>query len=276
MSDQTITYESRGPVALLTLNRPARLNAMNADLLGELNAAMDVFEAGEGARALVLTGAGSAFSSGFDLKAQLDARPEGVAGWRPTLEYDFDTVMRFWRCPKPTIAAVHGVALAGGCELALACDVTIAAEGTLFGEPELRFGAGIVVMILPWLIGPKQAKELLLTGNDKITAARALAIGLINRIEPEGEHVEAALAMARDLAVMDPAAVAATKRAINNGLDIKGMAQAMQTALDADVLIEGEGSSIRREFTAVARKDGLKAALAWREARFAKARAGET
>jgi len=82
--------------------------------------------------------------------------------------------------------------------------------------------------------------------------------------------------MARDLAVMDPAAVAATKRAINNGLDIKGMAQAMQTALDADVLIEGEGSSIRREFTAVARKDGLKAALAWREARFAKARAGET
>ncbi len=276
MSFQTITYETRGPVGLLTLNRPERLNAMNAELLGELNAAMDAFEADEKARALVLTGAGAAFSSGFDLKAQLDDMPEGVAGWRPTLQTDFDTVMRFWRAPKPTIAAVHGVALAGGCELALACDITIAAEGTLFGEPELRFGAGIVVMILPWLTGPKQAKELLLTGNDRISAGRALAIGLINRITPEGDHVEAALAMARDMAVMDPAAVAATKRAINNGLDIKGMKPAMQAALDADVLIEGEGSALRREFTAVARKEGLKAALAWREARFAKARAGET
>jgi enoyl-CoA hydratase len=276
MAYQTVTYETRGPVGLLTLNRPERLNAMNADLLGELNAAMDAVEADEQIRALVLTGAGAAFSSGFDLKAQLDDMPEGVAGWRPTLEYDFDTVMRFWRCPKPTIAAVHGVALAGGCELALACDVTIAAEGALFGEPELRFGAGIVVMILPWLTGPKQTKELLLTGNDKITAERALAIGLINRVVPEGGHVEAALAMARDMAVMDPALVAATKRAINQGLDIKGMAQAMQAALDADVLIEGEGSSLRREFTAVAREGGLKAALAWREARFAKARAGET
>ena len=276
MRFQTITYETRGPIGLLTLNRPERLNAMNAELLGELNAAMDAFEADEGTRVLVLTGAGSTFSSGFDLKAQLDDMPGGVAGWRPTLQTDFDTVMRFWRCPKPTIAAVHGVALAGGCELAVASDITIAAEGALFGEPELRFGAGIVAMILPWLTGPKQAKELLLTGNDKISAERALAIGLINRITPKGEHVEAALIMARDIAVMDPVVVAATKRAINNGFDIKGMKQAMQAALDADVLIEGEGSALRREFTAVARKDGLKAALAWREARFVKARAGET
>ena len=276
MTYQTITYETRGPVGLLTLNRPKRLNAMNGQLLGELNAAMDAVEANDKIRVLVLTGAGSAFSSGFDLKAQLEDMPNGVAQWRSTLQTDFDTVMRFLRCPKPTIAAVHGVALAGGCELALACDVTIASEGALFGEPELRFGAGIVVMILPWLTGPKQAKELLLAGNDKIAVERALAIGLINGIVPEGQHVEAALAMAHDVAVMDPVAVAATKRAINQGLDIKGMGQAMQTTLDLDVLIEGEGSVLRREFTALARKDGLKAALAWREARFAKAHAGET
>ena len=249
---------------------------MNAELLGELNAALDAVEADEGTRALVLTGAGKAFSSGFDLKAELADPPEGVAQWRPALQLDFDTIMRFWRCPKPTISAVHGFALAGGLELAVACDITIAAEGTLFGEPELRFGAGIVVMILPWLIGPKQAKELLLTANDKITAERALSIGLINRVVPEGEHVEAALAMARDMAVMDPAAVAATKRAINRSLDIMGMEQALRMALDADLLLEGEGTELRREFTAIARRDGLKAALAWREARFEKMRAGET
>ena len=275
MSYETVTFETRGPVGLLTLNRPERLNAMNAGLLGEVNAALDEAEADDGVRALVLTGAGKAFSSGFDLKAELADPPEGVAEWREPLRTDFDTIMRFWRCPKPTIAAVHGFALAGGCELALACDVTIAAEGTLFGEPELRFGAGIVVMILPWLTGPKQAKELLLTANDKITAARALAIGLINRVVPEGEHLEAALAMARDMAVMDPAVVGATKRAINRSLDIMGMAEALEMALDADLLIEGEGSALRRDFTAVARKDGLKAALAWREARFEKARSGD-
>ena len=72
---------------------------------------------------------------------------------------DFDTVMRFWHLSKPTVAAVRGPALAGGCELALACDVTVAAEDARFGEPELRFGAGIVVMLMPWLTGPKHAKE---------------------------------------------------------------------------------------------------------------------
>ena len=259
-----------GPVGLLTLNRPERLNAMNAELLGELNQVLDQVETENGIRALVLTGAGKAFSSGFDLKAELADLPEGVAEWQPTLQLDFDTIMRFWRCPKPTIAAVHGFALAGGCELALACDITIAAEGSMFGEPELRFGAGIVVMILPWVTGPKQAKELLLTGNDKIPAERALAIGLINRVVPEGGHVDAALAMARDMAVMDPAVVQSTKRAINRSLDIMGMDKALQMALDTDLLIEGEGSALRRAFTAIAQKDGLKAALEWREARFQK------
>jgi enoyl-CoA hydratase len=81
-----------------------------------------------------------------------------------------DFIMRFWRFAKPTISAVHGYALAAGCELAVACDITVADEKTFFGEPELRFGAGIVAMILPWLTGPKQAKEMILTGNDRITA----------------------------------------------------------------------------------------------------------
>src|ERR1700675_2249802 len=86
--------------------------------------------------------------------------------------------------PKPTIAAVRGACLAGACELALACDLTIASPDAFFGEPELKFGAGIVVMILPWIVGPKIAKEIILTGEDRISAERAREIGMINRIVP--------------------------------------------------------------------------------------------
>src|ERR1700732_5231054 len=174
---ETLLAETRGASALITLNRPQRLNAMNAAMLRELHLAIDAAEADERVRAIVLAGAGNGFCSGFDLKEQAEARPSGVAAWRPLLRRDFDAIMRFWHSPKPTVAAVRGPCLAGGCELALACDITIAAEDAVFGEPELRFGAGIVVMLLPWLAGPKRAKQLLLTGDDTLSARRAEAMG---------------------------------------------------------------------------------------------------
>ena len=112
----------------------------------------------------------------------METRPTGVEAWREILDRDFGTIMRFWHLSKPTIAAVSGYCLAGGCELALCCDITIATEDAIFGEPELKFGAGIVVMILPWLVGPKHAKEIILRGMDRIPAQQALRIGLINRV----------------------------------------------------------------------------------------------
>ena len=108
MTFNTVAFETRGPVGVLTLNRPKRLNAMNNELIDELNAVLDKVEADEAIRALVVTGAGKAFSSGFDLTAQFANPPQGVAQWGPVLDRDFETIMRFWRCPKPTISAVHG------------------------------------------------------------------------------------------------------------------------------------------------------------------------
>jgi enoyl-CoA hydratase len=268
MAYDTILYEARGPIALITLNRPERLNAMSALMLRELQAAMDAAEASEAARAIVLTGAGNGFCSGFDLKEQAEARPAGVETWRPLLRRDFDAVMRFWRSPKPTIAAVEGAALAGGCELAVACDITIAGEGALFGEPELRFGAGIVVLLLPWLVGPKRAKQLLLGGDDKLTARRAEAIGLVNEVVPTGAALARALAIAGDLAVIDAMALRETKRAINRSYEIMGMGDALEAALDIDLQIEGQGTDDKRRFLEIARSDGLRAAIAWRDARF--------
>lgn len=266
----TIRYEIDGPVAQLTLDRPGRLNAMNRTMLEEMNRACDAAESDPGVRALVVTGAGSAFSSGFDLKEQMEARPSGPEAWRKILDDDFGATMRFWSLSKPTIAAVHGHCLAGACEVALACDVTIAAEDAVFGEPELKFGAGIVTMILPWVTGPKQAKEIIFNGLDDISAQEALRLGLVNRVVPRGEDVAAALAMARRIAVVDPELVRETKRAINRAYEIMGMGEALATALDIDHGIESRGSSDKRRFMEIARTEGLRAAIAWRDERFSK------
>ena len=267
MAYQCITFERREAVGLVTLNRPARANAIDRVMLTELNAACDAVEADETIRALVVTGAGGAFSSGFDLKEQAAAPPEGVAAWREVLGRDFETVMRFWHLSKPTVAAVRGPALAGGCELALACDVTVAAEDARFGEPELRFGAGIVVMLLPWLAGPKHAKEILLSGDDAVDARRACEIGLVNRVVPVGEEVETALGLARRMAAVEPALQRRTKATINRMYRMMGFEATLEMALDRDLLIEVEGTGTKREFLEITRTQGLRAAIAWRDAR---------
>jgi enoyl-CoA hydratase len=270
MAFSTIIVETIDRVARITLNRPERTNALNQTMLGEIGEALDGIERDASTRAVVVRGAGAAFSSGFDLKEQMERRPQGVEQWRPILRKDFDTIMRFWHCPLPTIAAVRGPCLAGACELALACDITIATDDAFFGEPELKFGAGIVAMILPWIVGPKAAKEIILTGEDRIPAARAREIGMINRIVPAADLDDDALSLARHIAAIDPNLVKETKRAINRSLEAQNMLQALDEALAIDLGIEGAGSPDKVEFMEIARRDGLKAALAWRDARFPK------
>ncbi len=263
----SVLYERRGPVGLITLNRPDRINAMDQAMLIDLGLALDRAEADGETGAVVVTGAGKGFSSGFDLKAQAANPPQGVEQWRPVLRRAFDTVMRFWTLEKPTVAAVHGPALAGACELAMACDITIAAEGATFGEPELKFGAGIVVMLLPWVVGPKIAKEIILTGEDALSARRAHEIGMINRVVADGSHVDEAIAVARRIAAMDRTLVRETKRALNRGFELMGMGEALEAALDIDLLIEGQGMETKRLFLEIARRDGLRAAIDWRDRR---------
>ena len=265
---ETIRLERSGTVAILTLARPERLNAIDRRMLGELQEVLDAVERDDDLRVVVVKGAGGNFSSGFDLKEQMEARPSGPQAWREILDRDFSTIMRFWHLRKPTIAAVQGYCLAGGCELALCCDITIAAEDAVFGEPELKFGAGIVVMILPWLVGPKRAKEIILTGADRIGAAEAARIGLINRVVPSAALESAALALARHIAIIDPELVQQTKRAINQSVETMGLVEALKAALDIDLAVEGKGSEDKRRFMEIARKEGLRKAIAWRDARF--------
>lgn len=268
MNYETILYEIIDQVAVITLNRPQRLNAMNRTMLRELNHACDRIEADPQIRALVLSGAGHAFCSGFDLKEQADNTPRGVAQWQTALRDDFDTVMRFWHLSVPTIAAIRGHALAGGFELSMACDISIAADDAVFGEPELKFGAGIVVMLLPWLVGPKLTKEIILTGIDDIPARRAYELGLVNRIVAVGQECQEALTMAQRIAVIDPELVKQSKKALNRSYQLMGMLDALETALDIDTQIEGEGSPDKARFLEILKKEGLRGALSWRDERF--------
>ena len=153
--------------------------------------------------------------------------------------------------------------------MALACDLTVASSACRLGEPEPKFGSGSVALLLPWITGPKQAKELLLTGDDRVTAERALQLGLVNRVVSEGEHVDAAMMVARGIAALDQTSVTLTKLAIIRSCDIMGLRAALRQALELDVIIESTETDESREFNQVLEAQGLKAALAWREARIA-------
>ena len=266
---ETIRFEPRGRVGLLTLHRPERLNAISARMMDEVEAVLDAAAEDDGIGAVVVCGAGRAFCSGYDLKDDAAKPAMDAEAWRARLERDLDFLLRFWSCPKPTVAAVHGYCLAGGCELAMSCDITIAEEGCLLGEPELKFGSVIVNMMMPWLVGPKLTKELLLSGDDTLSAERAERIGLVNRVVAKGTHVDEAVALAARIAALDPDAVVRTKAAINRGFEIMGLHEALRAGLDAAVEIESMETPSRAEFKRRVREEGLKAALAWRDTRFA-------
>ncbi len=267
MNFTTIETGRRGSVALIGLNRPDKLNAINPQMLSELDAALDQVETDDSLLALVIHGHGRAFCAGFDLKAGSDANRSGAAEWRNAIEADLELIMRFWHCTKPTVAAVHGYALAGGFEIALACDMSVCDTGSLFGEPELRFGSSIVALLLPWYVNPKRAKQMLLSGEDRMDADEALRQGIVNQVVAEGEALEAGIALARKAALMDPDSVRLTKRAINRSYEIMGLLDALQNGADTSVEIETLETELRRHFNDILRRDGLKAALAWREAR---------
>jgi enoyl-CoA hydratase len=265
-----VAYETRGPIAILTLDRPDKLNAINSAMVEELGNALDHAEAAAEVRAIVLRGAGRAFSAGFDLDMGEDDSVDALTFMRRELRKDFDIIMRFWDCPKPTVAAVHTYCLGSALEIAVACDITVAAEGCRFGEPELKFGSGIVALILPWIVGPKLSKELLLIGDDRITAERALALGLVNRVVPDESCFDEAIAMARALAANDPVGVTLTKQAINRSADIMGMREALLQGLELGVLVEASETPESREFNEILEKEGARAAIAWRDARLAR------
>ena len=237
MSYQTIQFEMRGSICLLTLNRPDRLNALTVEVASDFNEA--VREALEkGARVIVLTGAGRAFCAGGDLREMQEiASREGrvEAFFDEPLRILNESILLIRRTPVPFIAAVNGVASGGGCNLALACDVIIAAESAKFNQAFIKIGlvpdCGGTFM-LPRLVGLKRAAELMFTG-DLITAQRAAEMGMINSVAADGELMSQVMAMAEKLANAPTAAIghikglleASAKNDYGSQLDLERRAQ---------------------------------------------------
>lgn len=251
----------------LTLNRPAKLNALSSELVEALDAAIAAATADPDVRVIVLEGAGRAFSSGYDLTEEAEGAITGPVAWRDALAVDVAATLRILDCPKPVVAQVHGYALAGGLELAMACDLVVAAEGTRFGEPEIRYGSAPVTLLMPYLVGQKKTRELLLTG-DLIDAVEAERIGLISRVVPLDRLAAEVDALADRLARTPPEVMGPTKRMLNRAMDAAGFRIAVEAGLDLGAIVNAADTPEQREWDEIVRREGLKAALAWRDRRY--------
>ncbi|MBN8938667.1 MAG: crotonase/enoyl-CoA hydratase family protein [Rhizobiales bacterium] len=216
--------DTQGPIATITLNRPDKLNALNAQLIDRLQQHLDRVEADDAIRAVILTGAGErAFSAGADIAELGDRLDGGVERvMRDFVRRGQGLTRRIEAFPKPIIAAVNGLAFGGGCEVTEACPLAIAADHARFAKPEIRLGFAPPFggsQRLPRLIGRKRALKMILTG-EAIDAEEARRIGLVNDVAPAGELLPAAVALAERIMAHTPRAVAACLASVTRGINL--------------------------------------------------------
>ncbi len=251
---QYILVERDERVGIVTLNRPRELNALNTQLIGELGEALETFDRDPDIGCIIITGAGEkAFAAGADIKEMADKTPVEM------LTGSFEAWERIRRIHTPLIAAVNGYALGGGCELALHCDMIVASENARFGQPEINLGiipgAG-GTQRLARVLGKYRTMELILTGA-QITAQELAALGLINRVVPQGEHLTEALKLARTVAAQAPIATRLAKDAV---------LAAFETSLEEG--LEAERKNFFLLFSTEDMREGMRAFVEKRKPQF--------
>jgi 2-(1,2-epoxy-1,2-dihydrophenyl)acetyl-CoA isomerase len=216
ISGGVVDYQLNGEIALIELNRPERLNAVNPQLVEDLNAALDQADK-DGVKAVILTGKGRAFCAGHDLKS--DAKFTDEIELRRRLQRTQDVTRKIRQAPYPVIAAVHGYALGAGCEFALCCDLIVAEKNALFGFPEVSVGLSVtggISHLLPMTVGMVKAKELLMLG-EKFTAEEAKSLGLVNFVVDSEEYAKKPMELALRLSNLPQRALARAKFALQSG-----------------------------------------------------------
>ena len=275
---QDILTEKRDRHAIITLNRPEKMNALSHNLRAEVFDAMKQFELDESVKVIVLRGSGRAFSAGYDLSgtppdehSYVDTR-SGLPGVGPIHpgqgqwpQHLLSGYWQIWDLTKPVIAQVHGYCLAGGTELATMCALIFIPEDAIIGYPPVRAMTSVDIIYHPWHMHQKKVRELLYTG-DSLTGLEAVEAGWANRAFPVEELAEATEAFAERIANIDSPMLQMTKRQVNRVYEIMGIRTSMAVGADIQAL-----SSVRPgggEFGRISREKGLKAALDWRDGPF--------
>ena len=245
-----LLYEQDGPVLTITLNRPDALNALSQPLERELHAALDEAGGDDSVRAIILTGAGRAFSAGYDISG-------GGAGRErlPTSKHlKTDMIMNVMGHPKPIIAAINGWCIGGGFWYSLACDITLSSDQAVFGQPEIRMTSNTTVLFA-LLCGWKNAHRYALTG-DHFDAAEALRIGAINEIVPHDQLMDRARTLAERLAKVPSESVRLNKAITTLGLDAMGLRSALNMNGVLSTIVEAENDGPDLEHMEAAQAEG--------------------
>ena len=258
-------------VRRLTLNRPAKRNALSNALRGEIFAALEAAERDVDVRIIIVRGAGSCFSSGYDL-AGLGELPFHTAGGQGQwARHVVEGCFRIWDLAKPVIAQVHGWCLAGGSELAFACDLVYVAEDAQVGYPAVRSMSPPDNQYHAWILGMRAAMELMLTG-DSISGVEAVRLGFANRAFPPDRLEDETLAMAERIAKVDPELAQLNKRLVHRQMEAMGLRAGLRAGTDLHAL--GWHTDASRAYMAKMR-EGVKAALNARDSTFGDYRTGE-
>ena len=261
-SPDDVLYRRDGQIAWVTLNRPVVLNAVNWSIRRRLMWALRQAEGDDEVRVVILTGAGRAFCAGGDIQSAPPEDDEPTPG-------GMEIFMTIWSMPKPVIAAVRGHAVGQGCELAGICDLTIATEDAKFGEIQIRHGFGPPLLISPYLVGLKQAKELLLLG-EIVDAHEAMRLGLVNRVVPDDRLEAEAEAMAHKIAGLPQRAVKTNKLLVNRVYELAGFRDALDYRDDPLIkaLNQREGDTDLNEHLRILRERGWEAFRRSRDAMY--------
>ena len=239
MSTTNLLTEQIGPVRRITLNRAEMRNAQSQQMLDELDAAFEAARLDSATRVVVLAANGPHFSAGHDLKQAQAERAEFTVEERWAYEEQryFGYCMRIWDFPKPTIAQVQGGCIAAGLMLANMCDLIVAGEDAFFSDPVTHTmgAASLEVLIHPWVLGLRQAKEMLFTG-ERISAQQAREFGMVNRVVANDRLGEDTLALAQRIAKAPPFAMQLLKKSLNRSMDVQGMRQALSAHFDVHQL----------------------------------------
>lgn len=267
---QTLLYDAQDGIASLTLNRPDKLNALSPTLMAEFRETLAGIAADPDVRVVILTGAGRAFSAGFDIESDPGSTagaPLSVDGRRDRLKASIDTFLMVWNLSQPVIAAVNGYALGGACELVQVCDIKIASDRAMLGEPEIRLGYGAPFLMTPYSVNLAMAKEMMLTG-DIIDAYEAARIGMVNRVVPHDELMAECARVARKIRSIPAIGIKTTKLAVNRALESAGFLNALNHNLELMTQFDTADTPEQAEFARIRAAKGLRAALEWSRSRF--------